>query len=712
VDALANLKNAVTPNGRINGFQTLFQAAKRARLPYDKDTWLNTAFFLNLQYTRWNADVSTIEEIPRPPELQNAPRPVSNKIMHFVQSELADVLQQRPTVDVLPATEDPNDISNANVALAYLKWLAGPLNADFDGVLAEAALWALAGTEGYIKWVWNPRLDNGKGRGDIVSCSPLDIYPDPYAKRFKDCRYVIHSQFLDTEQVYDTYGVEVQQQDIEKADPNKIALMREMGMAPVLTGVQVQELWMKPNRRYPDGLYAVWTGHQFLVEPTDFPYNHGRLPFTQIGSVRRPGSLHYTSAVTFLRQPQMELNKYHAQMIQIREAFANPKWFIPSEMEMEADPDDSPNQILKGNTSGGMLKPMIIQGTAMPENDDGAFIVNEMEDIVGVHDVSNAQAPGRVESGSAISMLQDADDTRLAELTRTIGLAITEGYYQQLMLARQYHNTEQIVTSYSSEGIAEVNKFLGTNMDPGMHINVQMGTGLSTNRAARIQQAMTLWQNQIITNNEQMAELLDVPISSIAPDNAYDIRLARNENYTMEAGVPITPNSWDNHDIHRREHNNYRKTHEYALLPTKTKAMFEYHVQLHDQLEMTQLGEQMKIQQIAGMVAQGVGFQQAQEILATATGAPPGAPQPGPAGATPSGAPSAAPPPGQPQTPGGAAGGQGNGSHPTPINLGGNHSPVTATGAGAQAQYNVDSVRQSPQSGASFIRRYANTLSR
>lgn len=710
MDALANLKEAVDPKAKLIGFQRLFEAARRARLPYDKETWLNTAFYLGEQYVQWLADSSTIQRIPRPPGMPNSPRPVSNKIMHFVQTEHADILQSRPTVDVLPTSEDPGDISNANVALAYLKWLAGPLNADFDGVLAEAALWALASTEGYIKWVWNPRLADGKGRGDIVAVSPLDVYPDPYAKRFKDCRYIIHSQFMDTEQVFDIFGVEVQQQDIEKADPVKVALMREMGMAPVLTGVQVQELWMKPNRRYPDGLYAVWTGHQFLVQPTNFPYEHGRLPFTQIGSIGRPGSLHYSSAVSFLRQPQMELNKIHAQLIQIRESFANPKWFLPTEMEMESDPDDSPNQILRGNTQGGTLKPVIIQGMAMPANDDGAWVVNEMEDIVGVHDVSNAQVPGRVESGSAISMLQDSDDSRLAELLRTIGLAITEGYYQQLMLARQFHNTEQIITSYSVEGIAEVNKFLGTKMEPGMHINVQMGTGLSTNRAARMQQAMTLWQNQIVTNNEQMAELLDVPISSIAPDNAYDIRLARNENYTMEAGNPITPNSWDNHDIHRREHNNYRKTHEFLALDEQRKAMFEYHVTMHDQLEMAQLGEQMKIQQMAGMVAQGVGFQQASQILASVTGQAPTV-QPGPAGATHSGAPSAAPPPGAAHGPAHPAG-AGNGSHPTPINLGGSNSPTKIAAAGAQIAYNVDNIRGTPQGGASYIRRYAGDLAK
>jgi hypothetical protein len=617
-------------------YQRLFEAAKRARLPFDKETWLNVAFYLGEQYIEWASSATTIRRIPRPEGMEHTPRPVANKILHFVQQEHASILQTRPTVDVLPASEDPSDISNANVANSYLTWLTEPQVADFNGELANAALWALCGTEGYLKWVWNPRLDNGKGRGDIISCSPLDVYPDPYIKKFRDARYVIHSQFMDVEQVYDIYNVELKPSDVDKADPVKVALMREMGMAPVLEGVVVNELWLKPNRRHPQGLYVVWSHHNTLVEPSPFPYAHGRLPFTQIGSIMRPGTAHYTSAVSFLRAPQMELNKFHAQLIQTREAFANPKWFIPSELELDSEPDDSPRQILRGNTQGGLLKPTIIQPTMMPPNDAGEWISKEMMNVVGLHEVSQAQVPGRVEAAKAIELLRESDDGRLAEMLRTVGSSISEGFYQQLLLAKQFMSAEQMVVTYSREGMPEVRKFWKTQINPGMKIKVTMGTGLARSRAARTDQLMTMWQNQIVQDRELMAELLEMPVSSVSPSNAFDIRLARNENYTMAEGTPITPNSWDNHDIHRREHNNYRKTQEYLELPTKTKSMFEFHCQMHDQLQIQQLGKQLQIQQLAAAVATGAGFQ------GPAAG---GAPQQGQTAPAPGGQHPAGPPP-------------------------------------------------------------------
>src|SRR5581483_9781689 len=224
---MAFLKAKPSPTAK---YQQLFDLAKRSRYPFDRETWLNVAFYLGEQYIEWSNSANAVRRIPRPNSMEHMPRVISNKIKHFV-------LQTRPTVDVLPASEDPMYISNANVANAYLTWLSDDQVTNFDAELAEAALWALCSTEGYLKWIWNPRLDNGKGRGDIIACSPMDVYTDPYVKRFDRARYVFHSQFMDVEQVYDIYGVEVKPNDVDKADPVKVALQREMGMAPILTGV-------------------------------------------------------------------------------------------------------------------------------------------------------------------------------------------------------------------------------------------------------------------------------------------------------------------------------------------------------------------------------------------------------------------------------------------------------------------------------------------
>lgn len=631
-------------------YQQMFDRAVAARRPFDRELWMNLAFFMGRQYTEWNDDTASIRTIPKPKDQPNIPRPVSNKIQHFVLQEHAMVLQTRPSPDVLPASDDPMDISNAEVLLAYLDWLANEQVGDFSGVLAQATLWALAGTEAYIKWGWDPAEDDGmggKGRGVFTAVPASDVYPDPYALRFDDARYAFHARFMDIEEIYDMTGIEVNPTQVD-VDPARIGVMREMGMGTVLEGAMVVELWHKPTRRYPKGLFAMWSGNTMLVEPQPLPYDHMQLPFTQIGSVPWLGTPHYFSAVSSMRSAQMELNNFHQQDILVRQAFANPKWGLPNELEMETLPDDSPNQILRYNSLGGTIKPEIIQPAVTLRADQGAWIRQEMMDIVGLHEVSQAQVPGRVEAAKAIELLQESDNGRLAELLRSIKKAISIGFYQEARLVRQYGKPNTVFRTYSREGFPEVKQLWTKKISPAIQIRVTMGGGLGESRAAREDRAMTMWQNGIIQDKEQMAELLDMPIQSMSPGLAFDIRLARNENLKIAHGIAVVPNSWDNHDIHRREHNNYRKTSEYQMLSKDAKQKFEFHVNMHDTLQIQQLGHQLQIQQMAAAVASGQGFSM-----------PAGAPGEGaqqPPGAAPRGGNEQGGAPGIPGTPGLAPG--------------------------------------------------------
>lgn len=578
-------------------FEQLKHAAMMARQPFDREAWLNLAFYLDEHYVQWDNDSGSIRRIPRDRRNQNTPRPVVNKIMHYVQSAHASVLQDKPSADVLPATDDLLAIGDAQVAKAYCTYVTEPVNSNWDLQLANAALWALLAGDGWLKWAWNGR----ESKPEITAPSYFEILPDPYAKTFGKARYVIHSQFMDTEQVYEAWGKEVPKSAVETADPMRTELLRGIGSAPVLSGVTVSELWMKPCRRYPEGLYTVWSGKHVLTPPGPHPYAHKRLPFTQLGAIPRPDSLHYMSPVKYLRSAQMQLNKYHAQKIMVRDAFANPKWWVPSELELEALPDDSPRQILRGMSQNGMLEPKIIQAAAMPDNGDGAMIEEQMMHIVGQREVSQGQVPGRVEAAKAIELLKEADESRYKSMLDTIDASIAEGWYQILMLAKQYEKTETLLQTYSKEGLPEVRAFKKERIAPGMRIKVVRGNGLGKTRAARHDTLLNLWEKQIITDPELMAELMEVPFPSFAAPKALDLRLARNENLELARGQAVVPNSWDDHAIHLREHNDYRKTQEYLVLDQEAKNRFEHHCSVHDTL---QRGELMKQAQLA-MLAQG-----------------------------------------------------------------------------------------------------------
>jgi hypothetical protein len=573
-------------------FDKLKRAAEAARLPFDREGWLNLAFYLDEQYVTWDDKASSIRRIDRPQNQPNLPRPIVNKIMHYVQQEKAMVLQAKPTVDVMPATDDYMDLSHAGVAKSYLNWVSDPQITNFNRQLGRAVLWAIICNEGYLKWIWNPRLK----QPEILPLPPFEVWADPYASDFAKARYIGHSKFMDVEQVQEMFpGQKIQAGKEEQADPMRTSLLRGMGSAPVVNGVTLNELWYRPCAKYPKGLYAVWANNQMLQEPVPLPYAHQHLPFTQIGCIERPDSQHYMSPVKYLRSAQMQLNKYHAQRIMIRETFSNPKWWIPAELELEAMPNDSPHQILRGQSMNGLYKPEIIQPSTYPPNDDGQMIETQMMNIVGLHEVSQAQVPGRVEAAKAIEMLKESDSDRQATMLDTITASISEGFWQILMLAKQFESPERMVQTYSREGLPEVNAFRAEKISPAMRIMVTMGTGLARSRAARQDQLQQMWDAKIITDPELMAELMEVPFPSFQSPKALDMRLARNENLVMEKGTPMQPNSWDDHTIHLREHNDFRKTHEFSTLPEKTKSIFEFHCTQHEVLQKQALQKQAEL---------------------------------------------------------------------------------------------------------------------
>lgn len=588
--------------------EKLKHAAVAARRPFEKDWWLNIAFFLGEQYTEWNAEALNIRRIAKVDDpKKRAPRPVINKINHFVLQQHVNALDARPTPDALPANDDPMSISDAVIAKAYLDWVGDPQVANIPRAFSQSALWALVCGSSFMQWCWNPKLK----RPEVLPLSPFDLYPDPYATDFKRCRYVIQTRFMDPEQVYDTWGKDLKAQAVD-TDQTKTALLREMGSAPVLNGVTVNELWHLPTRRYPEGRYVVWSDKERLDDRSSFPYEHKHIPFTMLGVVPRPGTIWYDSNVKYLRPAQMELNQYHAQRIMIRKNFANAKWWIDDQLEMQELPDDSPFQVLKGNSQGGQFEPKIIQGAAMADNNEGEWLSAEMMNVVGLHEVSQGQVPGRVEAAKAIAELKDSDSSRLAELTDMIKDSSAEGGWQILQLGKQFQDDDTLLTIYSNEGIPEVRRFKKDAIHEGMRVSVTMGTALGRTRVEREDRVFKLIEAGVLTDPERIATLLDVPLTQFISSAAFDVRLARNENYAIadgtgvdgKPGQAIQPNSWDNHAIHIREHNNFRKTHEYTLLDPDVKQKFEFHVQAHEMLQKTVLTQQA---QLAALVAGAAG---------------------------------------------------------------------------------------------------------
>jgi hypothetical protein len=126
-----------------------------------------------------------------------------------------------------------------------------------------------------------------------------------------------------------------------------------------------------------------------------------------LGVVPRPGTLWYDSNVKYLREPADGAEPVP------RPAHPDPQELREPKVADRRDRAEGAARRLPepgaANSQAGGLKPEIIQAAAMADNNEGEWIGQEMMNIVGLHEVSQGQVPGRVEAAKAIAELKDSD---------------------------------------------------------------------------------------------------------------------------------------------------------------------------------------------------------------------------------------------------------------------------------------------------------------
>ena len=591
-----------TPKLDIMELQQRKEYARKSRRVWEGEWWANLAYVNGEQYVKWDLNTNRLIEMHQVP---GSERVIRNICMPITRRERAKILKTIPTVEALPKTEKEDD-----------QYVAKVLNAQFrdwrkkwkmDRRLRNASFWVVTTGNVWLKWYW----DSANKCVQTAVVPPFDVYPDPYAKSMLDCRWIIQTQFLDLQTAKERYGKDFKPMEMDALAGLEGRLYANYADAfsANLPGVVVNEYWEPPSATRPKGAYVVWAGHELVYEGP-FPYKHGKLPFTHIGHIERANTKWYASVMDYIRGPQEELNRVESQILENRN-LANGKWFIPHTLELEADPDASPRQILRASGGPPDAAPQFIEISALP-----SWVANESDritmfaqDMAGQHEVSRGGVPGRVEAAQAIQLLQETDDEVLKDTIHSMEEALAEGYWQCANLLKQFGNPKQILKAYDDEGRVEVMEFMVQDLPEAedLQITTQTTTGLPQSIAGRWDRVLNLWQYKIIEDPKQAMELLN-----LAPENPdllpehQDKAQAYRENKLMKGELdgeprPIEPYQWNNHPVHMEEHRRYMNSEEYRQLDPQTQQFFHFHLEQHEQMHLEEVQKQATIE----MTAQG-----------------------------------------------------------------------------------------------------------
>lgn len=623
-----------------------FNIAKTERWRAEKQWYLNAAFYFGRQnvLAQDSPGASKQFRLTVPPAPYWRSRPVINLIRPLIRTEMSKLTAQKPTAYVVPASSEDRDLFAAQAGEQI--WDSISRDKKIPRTIRNATFWTCITGNGFIKSWWDThRIDKITGmKGDMCfeKLTPFHLFvPDLREVEIENQPFVIHAANKNTEQLSLAYGkrlpggggasgdlleesfatvMEVQQDGRNKADTTLVL-----------------EVWVKPGqiRLMPNGGMYTVAGDRILDFFDGWPYIHDQYPFTHFRHIET-GKFYGESVITDLISPQREYNRTRGQIIESKNRMAKPQ--LAAEIG-SIDPNKitaEPGQVVMYRPGFQAPQPIPLQSLPSYVLEEQDRIKQDMNEVSGQHEVSRGTVPPGVTAATAISYLQEQDETKLSYTYDSIEEGVEKLAHQALCYVKQYWTTPRKVRVTGEDGSFDVKAFEGSDLRDNTDIRIEAGSALPTSRAAKQAYIMDLMKMGFIDPQKGLEVLEIGGINKIYEQIQIDVRQAQRENLKMAQVTPelleqhkreqmqkllqdpkveqlymageididpqtaelsvqgmplegplIVPvNTWDNHRIHIERHNNYRKSQAYDNLSEEAKQLFEDHVNAHVQAIM------------------------------------------------------------------------------------------------------------------------------
>ena len=574
-------------------FQMMYDSIKGARNVQERQWYLNLAFYFGRQYVGWinSGPAWRLYEPPVPPWRV---RLVDNKCKTIVRTELSKMTKERPRGYVVPNTSD--DMDKAAARAAGKLYDALEIGLKLPAVDRDALFWCSVLGNGYTKNYYNKdKKDFTGANGALVveSLSPFSVHvPDQMETDIENQAFLIHEAAYPVDELYKIYR--------EKVVPDSTGatldarFMNAMGITnqpTQKTHANVKEIWIKACAEYPNGCRAMFTQNVILdMDESKWAYDHAQYPFTKYNSVIT-GRYYNDSILVDVLPLQKEWNRTISQIVEIKNGTSKPQLLV---QKGSIDPNMVTNEPgLMIEYLPGVQIPTVINPPSVPHYVMELLdrIQLSLDDITSQHETTRGTTPGSVTAATAISYLQEADDSKLSGTIASIEEGKAKTASQLLSLVNQFWGTDRMIKVIGESDSYEVKAFNKSTLRGNTDYRVEIGSAVPRSRAAKQAFLLELQQRQAITNPQLLSRLDMAEASDFYADMQKDDRQASRENMIMQEGYKSTEkgnkskvlptNPYDNHIIHIGIHQNFEKTEQFENMKPELQQAHLDHVMLH-----------------------------------------------------------------------------------------------------------------------------------
>jgi len=575
-----------------------------------RDYWLNSAFFEGDQWVFWSPNNEVAEWHPQGGE--GRVKAVVNKIQPNLITNHARLMKRKLVFEVPAQAADDATVHAARLGAHLLEAerLAGDwesirrvnmMNKDFSGTSA-------------VLVEWNPTLGDPIGvdpeTGEVIlagnpQLTPLSITEftlEPGTMDWHDSRYMIVCKAMTPAQAKELYQLGF----MPKPDANQGVGPLQRKLTSKRTGLANAKLCLvytyyeRPSSESEGRHLVVVNGETVIDNPWPFPETIDGLPIYVFRQMAMPKKWPGTTYLNQARPLQTQINAGYSLMIETMKFAGNPRLAIPDTAGISADElTDTPGEILyyDGTSSG---PPMYIQPANVPAwmFDHVDRLKNDLDDNMYVHAISRGQAPGDRNSGLALTVLAEKDETPLGLIAQdeSAGWSHIGSLVLKLWEANVTEQRKSVVQT--APGAPPLSRYWNGQMLRGQTTaHVPLDAVMPYSRAA--QQA---WVSQLaqqfptlpaFQDARLMSRMLDLPdadnlINMIDADAAK----AELEHHLISTGEVVLPENFDDHAKHIAEHNRWRKSPAYMYAEPEVRKVMDQHILAHMQMAAEELANQ------------------------------------------------------------------------------------------------------------------------
>lgn len=629
-----------------------YDMVKQARAAIERQWYLNLSFYFGKQYVGWTNVGSAAQGIggqrlytPQAPPWRV--RMVANKVRPIIRTELAKITAQRPSAIIYPASSDDQDIFAARAGEQIFESIYRQKK--LRAVGRKSFFWTLICGTGYMKDWWDPTaIDNNSpdtpGDIKIEAETPFHIMvPDFMEEEIENQPWLIHASTKSPEWVRANYGKILKDNSINPNTHGAQDILAPSFLNLVGTDqltknqVMCMEVWIKPgaHQLFPQGGMFTILGDQIVqisgLEQEPWPFKHNEYPITKFNHIPT-GKYYSDSAITDLIPLQKEYNRTRSQIIEAKNRMAKPQLMAFKGSINPAQMTTEPGQVI-------LVTPGFAMPTPVPLQPLPAYVVEElnrctadMDDISGQHEITKGRVPPGVTAATAISYLQEQDDSKISHTVDSIEDGMEKIAQHCLSHVVQFWDEPRLIKVTGEDGAYDAITLKGADLRGNTDIRVEAGSALPTSKAAKQAYVMDLMKMGFVTPDQGLKVLEFGGLDKLYNDMQIDVRQAQRENLRMQkpdpqlvvqqamqqamtavaapqidptTGQPMPPqapqptlqvpvNDWDNHAVHIDTHDKFRKSAAFEQLDDSIKQQFQLHVDNHKQLmQQAQMQQQM-----------------------------------------------------------------------------------------------------------------------